>query len=210
MERQILLQLTSGRGPVECCWVVAKLANTLLADAKRAGLSAELIAADAGPSAGTLLSALIDIEGEAAELFATRYEGTIQWIGFSRFRPGHKRKNWYVGVTRLPRYEPAAFPDDAIRIDTFRASGPGGQHVNNTATAVRVTHLPTGLSAISQDERSQLINRKRALDRLAILLANREQQQQQQAQQDQWSHHNQLVRGNPVRVYEGEDFRLRG
>ena len=202
----VLLQITSGRGPVECCWVVARLAEAMIAAARNNCLHAELIGQEPGPEQGTLLSALIHINGSEALRFATGYEGTIQWIGPSPFRLGHKRKNWFVGVQRALTPEVVPFSPQDVRIETMKGSGPGGQHVNTTESAVRAVHLPTGLSAIARDERSQSANRKRALERLAILLARNELREQARAQRRRWDAHNELVRGNPVRVYEGKEF----
>jgi peptide chain release factor len=205
----VLLQITSGRGPAECAWVAAKVAESLLHEARHAGLIAQLIEAEAGPEKGTLLSALIHLAGPGCDAFAAGIEGTVQWIGYSHFRPGHKRKNWFVGVQKVPIPQAIPFYDGDIRIDTLRASGPGGQHVNTTESAVRATHVPTGLTAISSDERSQISNRKRALERLTIIVARYEQRQRDAARQSRWEGHNELVRGNPVRIYEGLSFRLK-
>ncbi len=205
----ILLQITSGRGPVECCRVVKQLAEALLGDARNNNLHAEIIEEESGPEQGTLHSALIHLEGSGAERFAAGYEGTIQWIGRSAFRPGHKRKNWFVGVQRAPIPESIPFSEKDVRIETMKGSGPGGQHVNTTESAVRAVHLSTGLSAIARDERSQQMNRKRAIERLAILVGRDEQRQQAQAQKQRWDAHNDLERGNPVRIYEGKEFRLK-
>ena len=204
----ILLQITSGRGPVECCWVVARLAETIISDTRKNGLHAEIIEEESGPEKGTLFSALIHIDGDGAETFANSCVGTIQWIGYSTFRSGHKRKNWFVGVQRVPIPQPIIFSAQDIRIETLKASGPGGQHVNTTESAVRAVHIPTGLTAMARDERSQNANRKRALERLAILTVRHEQRQLAKAEKQRWDAHNELVRGNPVKVYEGNDFRL--
>jgi len=123
----ILLQITSGRGPVECCWVVARLAETIISDTRKNGLHAEIIEEESGPEKGTLLSALIHLDGNGAEAFANSFVGTIQWIGYSTFRSGHKRKNWFVGVQRVPIPQPIIFSAQDIRIETLKASGPGGQ-----------------------------------------------------------------------------------
>jgi len=98
-------------------------------------------------------------------------------------------------------------PDERdIRIETMKGSGPGGQHVNTTESAVRAIHIPTGLSAIARDERSQSANSKRAVARLGILLARVAQREADRARKQRWDAHNELVRGNPVRVYAGPRF----
>lgn len=200
------LQITSGRGPAECCWVVAQLLQTILKEATASGLKAEVLEAVIGDQPKTFKSVLIAFDGDATD-FLSRWSGSVQWIGTSPFRPHHKRHNWYVGV------EPITFPDHPnwserdIKIETMRASGPGGQHVNKSKTAVRVIHLPTGISAIAREERSQYLNRKLALARLFTLLKREEEEVAAQAQREKWNLHNRLERGNPLRVYEGIDFK---
>lgn len=88
----------------------------------------------------------------------------------------------------------------------MRASGPGGQHVNKTASAVRVTHVKTNISAIAQEERSQYQNRRLALARLAQALEDEEKKKGQEKQQQLWDLHQSLERGNPVRIFEGLEF----
>ena len=83
----VLLLITSGRGLAECCLVVAQLAENICADARRKGLYAEVIEEESGPAKGTLLSALIHLDGDSAAQFSNGYVGTIQWIGASTFRP---------------------------------------------------------------------------------------------------------------------------
>jgi len=197
----VLLQITSGRGPVECCLAVAKMADILMADACKAGIDAERIETEPGPQDGTMLSALIHLEGVQADIFAAGYVGTVKWMFTSPFRPGHKRRNWFVGIRTVEMPTLVKLDERDIRIETMRGSGPGGQHVNTTESAVRAVHLPTGLSAIARDERSQSSNRKRALERLGILVARYEQKLLVTAQKMRWDAHNELERGNPVRIY---------
>lgn len=205
----ILLQITSGRGPAECCWVVKRLAVALCSDAQAQGIAAEIIESENGPEKETLLSALIHLDGQNLSNFCAGFEGTVQWIGTSPFRPGHKRRNWFAGVQHVALPQPVSFLEHDIRIETMKGSGPGGQHVNTTESAVRAIHIPSGLMTIARDERSQTANRKRALERLAVLLARRRERELAKAEQRRWEAHNELVRGNPIRVYEGPDFRLR-
>jgi peptide chain release factor len=154
-------------------------------------------------------SALIAIEGEDISTFLAQWTGTIQWIGKSQFRPNHRRKNWFVGVTPYPAPEEIESNRHEFRFETMRSSGPGGQHVNKTASAVRVTHVPTGICALAQEERSQHRNRKLALSRLLEKLNQRNRTARSRLRQIIWDGHNELERGNPVRIYEGTDFKLR-
>ncbi|MEZ4526238.1 MAG: peptide chain release factor H [Desulfobacterales bacterium] len=203
------LQITSGRGPEECCLAVAHVLRRLAEEAEKKGIRICVLEQIPSEKPGCLRSALLAAEGENLSDFFQQWEGTVQWIAKSRFRPHHQRKNWFVGVKSLSPPEDVKWSEKEIRTERMRASGPGGQHVNKTETAVRVTHIPTGLSAFAQEERSQHLNRKLALSRLAELLENEAEKAKHRHERKRWNQHNRLERGNPVRVYEGGDFRLR-
>ena len=200
------LQLSSGRGPAECEWVVGQLAPRLSRDLAGQGLTVEEIARTAGDHGGDAKSILLRVSGPESSARVQSWLGTIQWIGASPYRPHHGRKNWFVSVAAFA--EPAAdhWQTTEGRIDTLRASGPGGQHVNRTESAIRVTHLPTGLSAIAQEERSQHLNRRLALARLANLFAERAETKAREEITTRWQQHTGLIRGNPVRVYRGKEW----
>lgn len=133
-------------------------------------------------------------------------EGSIQWICQSPIRPHHKRKNWFVDVSIIP--EPTVICHESeIKFERFHCGGKGGQNVNKVETGVRLTHLATGIVVTSTAERSQSLNKKDALAKLALLLDEREKQAERKHINDAWHEHNKIVRGNPVRVYKGVDFR---
>jgi len=201
------LQITSGRGPEECCWVVYKLSQRIMIEAKAAGINTKIIDMIPGVKMQTFKSALIALEGKDLSKLLTSFEGTIQWIGTSMFRPNHKRKNWFVSVSAFSPPPVARWSAKEFKIETMRSSGPGGQHANKTETSVRVTHMPTGFSAVAQEERSQHLNRKLATSRLHDLLRQKENETISDCSNSRWIHHNRLERGNPVRIYEGEEFR---
>ena len=203
---EILLHLSSGQGPQECEWVVAELAHALCREGAVAGLACELVE----PVTGPVASALLRVSGAEAEGFAATCIGTIRWVGTSPFRPLHKRRNWFVGVQRISAdAETPDLRDEDIRYQTLRSSGPGGQHVNKTDSAVRATHLPTGLATLSQDQRSQFANKKIARIKLAMLLDDRRRADEAGGKRALWYQNRELERGNAVRTYEGERFRRR-
>ncbi|MBF0226982.1 MAG: peptide chain release factor H [Desulfobacterales bacterium] len=203
------IQITSGRGPEECCWVVSKLSECIIKEAEDLNITTRILETISGDKPKTFKSILIALESENPSSFMGQFEGTVQWIGKSMFRTHHKRKNWFVGVNAFFPPELQQRSDDEFRIEIMKSSGPGGQHVNKTESAVRITHIPTGLSATAQEERSQSMNKKLALSRLHGLLKQKDNEEIKKAQNDRWDKHNNLERGNPVRVYEGENFRLK-
>ena len=203
---EVILHLTSGAGPLECRWVVAELTRAFAREAAQQGLACELL--DGGDELPA--SVLLRISGAQASAFAAQRTGTVQWIGKSHFRPGHKRQNWFVGVSLAPEPEKFADLNEAdIDYQAMRASGPGGQHVNKTDSAVRALHRPSGLVATAQEQRSQHANRKLARLKLAIMLEERRGRSQDDVRRAQWQSHRELERGNPVRVYAGPRFELR-
>jgi peptide chain release factor len=211
MSERIWLQITSGRGPVECQLAVTKLACVLEHEAGQAGLACDVLDIIAARERGAALSALLSIEGEGARTFAERSRGSVLWICPSPVRPGHKRKNWFVGVEALipPDTGAAELRTADVIFEAMRASGPGGQHVNKTESAVRATHRPSGLVATAREERSQAMNRKLALARLAGMLAEGASAAKADADRDRWAQHDALERGRPVRTFVGPSFRER-
>jgi len=203
--REVWLQITAGQGPAECAWAVVKVLDQIKRDADAAALEFRTIEIEAGPEPGTANSALVLISGgPSVESFAGSWRGTVQWIAGSPFRPEHKRRNWFVGVEVIEPVEETSFDVKDLRWDTMRASGPGGQHVNRTESAVRVTHMPTGVQATAMEERSQHRNRKLALARLKQKLDQIDADRRGEARRERWRAHQQLERGNPVRVFRKE------
>jgi peptide chain release factor len=204
-KHEVWLQVTAGQGPSECAWAVVKVLEQIQQEAKAASLEFKTIEIEPGPQPGTAHSALISISGDAElEGFANSWRGTVQWTARSPFRPTHKRKNWFVGIDILEPVDETRFDLKEVRWETMRAGGPGGQHVNRTESAVRVTHLPTGAQAMAMEERSQHRNRKLALARLAKKLAEVNSKRIGDAREERWRAHQGLERGNPVRTFRME------
>lgn len=200
----ILLQLSAAQGPDECALAVAKALQRLLREAEASGVEARMIEEEAGPRRGTLLSVLLALDGDSAATLAEEWSGTLQWVCASPYRPNHGRKNWYFGGARFNA--PPASLEGEVRFETLRSSGPGGQHVNTTDSAVRATHVASGLSVKVQSERSQHANKRLALLLIARKLEERAEQASSELRAERRLVHHHLQRGNPRRVFRGERF----
>ncbi|UTW56311.1 peptide chain release factor H [Kordiimonas sp. SCSIO 12610] len=204
---EVWLLISAGDGPRECEWVVYHLSCALSKEAESFGLKWRVVEGEDKPEK----SRLIQIKGDGASTFARNVTGSVKWIGESPYRPHHKRKNWFVGVYELPM--PEAVPEldtRDIKLQTMKASGPGGQHVNKTDSAVRATHMPTGLQVVSQAERSQHANKRLAILKLALKLAEQAELQTEAGKEAAWRKHHILERGNEVRTYVGIRFKAKG
>jgi peptide chain release factor len=207
MEKQTkIVQITAGRGPVECCRVVAKVLELILKDAIKNNIVAQVLHSEQADINGTLYSATIKIEGAKVCVLLLKWKGTIQWIAQSPYRKYHKRKNWFVGVEFFDVEDQIKWNEKDVVFESCKASGAGGQHINKTESAIRGRHKPSGMQVFTMDSRSQLQNKKLCLERLKAKVLEWQMQQIIQQQQSQWQEHNELERGNPVKVIEAKLF----
>jgi peptide chain release factor len=204
--KKMMIQITSGKGPAECCRVVACLQSLMMKQAKQRGITLQVLENKPGELNGTLLSATMIATGDGLNAFVEEWLGTIQWIAQSPYRKYHKRKNWFVGVAAFDMKELMRWNPKDVKLETCRSSGPGGQNVNKVETAVRGTHLPSGLQVMAMDSRSQLENKKLCLARLEAKILVWQTEQLMEQQQNQWQEHSALERGNPAKTIKAELF----
>jgi len=201
MKRHVIV-ISSGYGPVEVRQFVARLAERIESVCDQAGLLIEEVVVHGDENAPG--SVELFIGGD--EILLLGELGTHALVARSDFRGKASRKRWYASVTR---HDAAPLVDELdlkidpreLEITAMRASGPGGQNVNKTSTAVRIRHLPSGLVVRAADERSQKANLKQAMARLMWLLRERENRQSAKRETQKWSSHARLERGFPVRTY---------
>jgi peptide chain release factor len=172
----------------------------IIKQAKAAGISIQVLENIKGDINGTLLSATLLAKGQQLTPFLKEWEGTVQWIAQSPYRKFHKRKNWFVGVSVFDVKKQLQWNPKDVTLETCRAAGPGGQHVNKVETAVRGIHRPSGLQVLAMDSRSQLQNKQLCLERLEAKFMAWQTGVLVSQQQDQWQEHNELERGQAVKV----------
>lgn len=200
---KIYIQLTAGRGPVECARAVALVAQELRKSASEADL---VDYEEHNHAPGCFMSMTFGLDAEETAIGALRreWEGSVLYVATSNpYRPGHKRRNWFVGVNFIEPVQLAEISDSDICYETCRSGGKGGQNVNKVETSVRAVHIPTGIAVRSSDERSQPQNKSRARERLILKLSQQNTAAEADATRRRWANHTTLRRGNPVKTLRG-------
>jgi len=205
------LEIQSGAGGTEAQDWAEMLLRMYLRWAERRGFKSELMECSPGEEAG-IKSATVRLEGDHAYGWLRTETGVHRLVRKSPFDSGNRRHTSFAAVFVAPEVDDSIDieinPAD-LRIDVYRASGAGGQHVNRTESAVRITHEPTGVVVQCQNDRSQHKNKAQAMKQLAAKLYELELQKRRQEQQDLEETKSGIEWGSQIRSYVLDQSRIK-
>ena len=198
-----ILRLNAGAGGTESCDWCSMLYRMYCRWAESRGFSVEVLDFLDGDEAG-IKSVTIQVNGENAFGYLKSERGVHRLVRISPFNAAGKRQTSFVSCDVMPDIEEdldvEINPDD-LRIDTYRSSGAGGQHINKTSSAIRITHIPTGIVVQCQNERSQFQNKDKAMQMLKAKLYMLKQQENAEKLSDIRGEVKEIGWGNQIRSY---------
>ena len=205
-----ILKLNAGAGGTEAMDWCSMLYRMYQRWADRKGFTTEVLDFLDGDEAG-LKSITLQVNGENAYGYLKSEKGVHRLVRISPFNAAGKRQTWFVSCDVMPDIEEdldvEINPDD-LRIDTYRSSGAGGQHINKTSSAIRITHLPTGIVVQCQNERSQFQNKDKAMQMLKAKLYLLKQQENAEKLSDIRGDVKDINFGNQIRSYVMQPYTL--
>lgn len=205
-----IVTLHAGAGGTESCDWAGMLYRMYSRWAEKKGFSVEVLDYLDGDVAG-LKAVTFEVAGDNAYGYLKSEKGVHRLVRISPFNAAGKRQTSFASCDVIPDIEEdvdVEINDDDLRIDTYRAGGAGGQHINKTSSAVRITHLPTGIVVQCQNERSQHHNRDKAMQMLKAKLKLLKEQEQADKVSDIRGEIKEIGFGNQIRSYVMQPYTL--
>ena len=205
-----ILKLNAGAGGTESCDWASMLYRMFTRWAESKGYKTEVLDFLDGDEAG-IKSITFQVNGENAYGYLKSEKGVHRLVRISPFNAAGKRQTSFVSLDVMPDIEEdldVEINDDDIRIDTYRSSGAGGQHINKTSSAVRITHMPTGIVVQCQNERSQLQNKDKAMKMLKAKLYMLKKQEEEEKRSGIRGEVKEIGWGNQIRSYVMQPYTM--
>ena len=205
-----IVSLHAGAGGTESCDWAAMLYRMYIRWADKKGFSVEVLDSLDGEEAG-IKSITFQVNGENAYGYLKSEKGVHRLVRISPFNAAGKRQTSFVSCDVMPDIEEdvdVEIREEDIRIDTFRSSGAGGQHINKTSSAIRITHFPTGIVVQCQNERSQHMNKDKAMQMLKAKLFILKQQEQQEKANGIRGESKEIGWGSQIRSYVMQPYTM--
>ena len=205
-----ILKLNAGAGGTESCDWCSMLYRMYTRWAEKKGFSVEVLDYLDGDEAG-IKSVTFQVNGENAYGYLKSEKGVHRLVRISPFNAQGKRQTSFVSLDVMPNIEEdldVEINDEDLRIDTYRSSGAGGQHINKTSSAIRITHLPTGIVVQCQNERSQFQNKDKAMQMLKAKLYMLKQEENAQKLSGIRGEVKEIGWGNQIRSYVFQPYTM--
>ena len=205
MKKETYILFTAGRGPVECGLAVQGIQNRFKKYLNTKDIVFEIISQKKGSLNNSMDTILFKVH-ITDDTILNPWIGTLQWICKSPIRKFHKRKNWYIKSQVINPPEQTDVNINDVAVQTYRASGPGGQHRNKVETAIRIIHKSTNIIVTASDGKSQAQNKKKAWQKLEAKLKAQRNNTLQDFNLEQWTSQIEIERGNSVKTFTGLKF----
>ena len=205
-----IVTLHAGAGGTESCDWASMLYRMYSRWAERKGFTIQVLDYLDGDIAG-IKTVTFEVNGENAYGYLKAVKGVHRLVRISPFNAAGKRQPSFASCDVVPDIEDEIdieIADDDLKIDTYRASGAGGQHVNKTSSAIRITHLPTGIVVQCQNERSQHHNKEKAMQMLKVKLQLMKEQEQAEKVSDIRGEVKEIGFGNQIRSYVMQPYTM--